>query len=49
MRDRLLDALRRHAARDPAGRIIQPTGRADVSEVARVLTALDRARDVEGC
>jgi hypothetical protein len=44
----LLEALRRRVVRDPTGRIILPTGRVNVADVARVLTALDRARRTEG-
>jgi hypothetical protein len=48
MRAALLEALRGRVARDPAGLVSLPTGRANVSETARVLTALDRAHSAEG-
>jgi hypothetical protein len=45
MRDGLLEALRRRVERDSSGLVILPTGRAKATEIARVLVALDRARD----
>jgi hypothetical protein len=44
MRVALLEALRRRVGRNSTGRITLPTGPAKVAEIARVLAALDRAR-----
>jgi hypothetical protein len=48
MREALLAGLRRRVARDPAGRVVLPVGHVEATEAARVVRALDRARDVEG-
>lgn len=48
MQGAFLDALRGRVARDPAGRVILPTGPAKATEVARVISALDRASQADG-
>ena len=45
MRAAFIEALAQRVARDPRGKITLPTGPAKAADVARVLTALDRARD----
>ena len=47
-----LQGLRKRVQRDHAGKITLPTGAdIDIAEIAQVLDALDRARDLEdrGC
>jgi hypothetical protein len=48
MKAALLVALRRRVVRDSSDRVIVPTGHVKVADVARVLTALDRAHSAEG-
>jgi hypothetical protein len=44
MRAEFLRALAQRVARNPEGRVTLPTGAADAGEVAKVMTAIDRAR-----
>ena len=48
LRDAFLGALTRRVARDPTGRVILPVGPVDVTELAQVLRAIDRARQAGG-